>query len=97
MMNNEEPLNYILASGKEYSIYDFICVCLQKLHFDNTKWIEKDGTISLFYCDNEIIKSKSIIPIKNIIGNITDTKKILNWEPRISFEKMVEDMCNNVY
>ena len=30
---------------------------------------------------------------KTVLGDFTKAKHYLNWEPKISFEPLVEDMC----
>ena len=42
MMNTEKPDNYILSSGVEYSLFDFINVCLELLHFKDFEWKKED-------------------------------------------------------
>lgn len=97
MLNIEKADNYILSSSKEYSIYDFINNCLMCMNYLNYEWKYENNEANLIYNDKLILKSLNIYPVKNILGDNTITKKILNWEPKISFEKMVFDIANNNY
>jgi GDPmannose 4,6-dehydratase len=33
--------------------------------------------------------------VETLLGDATKAKKKLGWEPKISFEQLVEDMCKN--
>ena len=109
MMNTEKPDNYILSSGVEYSLFDFINVCLELLHFKDFEWKKEDLerkkedleskkedllTI-LYYKNKKILISLSSIHINGIIGNNSETKTLLNWKPRITFKNMINDIINN--
>ena len=98
IMNINESDNYILSSGNEYSIYDFINICLEILDYKNYLWTyDNQNIFSLYYNNHILIKSLSTNIIKNNIGN---NKKILDkidWKPKISFKKMIEDMIYNIY
>lgn len=96
MVNHDEVSNYILSSGKEYSICDFINVALNHLNFDNYEWKIIDDNYCLYYNKLPILKSLSMVSTKSIIGNNKDTISKLNWKPKISFEQMVKDMIDNV-
>jgi GDPmannose 4,6-dehydratase len=95
MLNQNISRDYILSSSKEYSIYDYINCCLEIINFKNTEWIYDEKSCYLLYNNKVLLKSKNINIIKNIIGNNDDTKKILNWEPEITFKQMIYDIINN--
>lgn len=92
MLNNNTPSNYILSSGDEHSIYDFINIVLICLNFDEYEWKTINENYCLFYKNVLIIKSLSFLPIKNIIGNNENTIHKLNWKPKNTFEQMIKDM-----
>ena len=109
MMNTEKPDNYILSSGVEYSLFDFINVCLELLHFQDFEWKKEDLESKkedleskkedlltiLYYKNKKILISLSSIHINGIIGNNSETKALLNWKPRITFKYMINDIINN--
>ncbi len=95
MVNHNKVSNYILSSGKEHSIYDFINVVLNCLNFDNYEWKFEDNNCCLYYNKILIIKSLSTIFTKNNIGNNEDAVVKLDWKPKIVFEQMVKDMIND--
>jgi GDPmannose 4,6-dehydratase len=94
MMTHNYSSNYILSSGKEHSILNFINVSMDCLNLKNYKWEKKDNTYCLYYNNHLIIKSLSIEPVHNVIGDNNDTITILNWKPKFTFNDMVRDMIN---
>jgi GDPmannose 4,6-dehydratase len=96
MMTHNHPNNYILSSFKEYSFYDLINISLKKLNFINYEWKKENNNTMLFYKNKKILISLFSNPIKNIIGNNTETLKNLNWEPKITFEQMVYNIISNI-
>jgi GDPmannose 4,6-dehydratase len=95
MMNTEKPNNYILSSGIEYSLYDFINICLNILNFKDIEWKKEDLLTILYYKNKKILISLNSTPFKGIVGDNSETKILLNWNPRISFKNMINDIINN--
>jgi GDPmannose 4,6-dehydratase len=90
MMNTEKPNNYILSSGIEYSLYDFINICLNILNFKDIEWKKEDLLTILYYKNKKILISLNSTPFKGIVGDNSETKILLNWNPRISFKNMIK-------
>jgi GDPmannose 4,6-dehydratase len=97
MLQHNEPDTYVIATGKTHSIRDFIEEAGNVCGFD-LDWQGKD--------ENEIgidRKTKKVIVKVNpryyrpaevafLIGNSEKAKKMLGWEPRVSFKNLCEMM-----
>ena len=98
MLNQKKPMEYILASGKTYTVKDFINKSLE--FFDiNGIWI-KEGLEEKFIYQNKIlieINPEFYRPaeVDLLLGNANNAKKILNWTPQISFSDLVKEMSKN--
>ena len=95
MLQQDKPDDFVIATGKQYSVRDFINLTAKNLDM-KIEWKGKaENEIGIFE-NNEIIK---IDPnyyrpteVDSLIGDPSKAKKILGWEPKISFESLVKEM-----
>ena len=82
MLQHESPENYIIASGKSHSVFDFAAVALRcaGLTGDPMNYIEIDPTLV------------RPLEIEATWGDSTKARTELGWQPKVSFEKLVEMM-----
>tara|TARA_B100000886_G_scaffold328855_1_gene277650 strand:- start:30273 stop:31298 length:1026 start_codon:yes stop_codon:yes gene_type:complete len=100
MMQQKTPDDYIICTGRTYSIKEFINYCINYLKID-AKWIGKGLNTKLINTKTKkvIIKvnPKYFRPseVNYLKGDYTKAKKKLNWEPKISLKKLVEIMLKD--
>jgi GDPmannose 4,6-dehydratase len=98
MLQQDEPDDYVISTGEQYSVKDFVEEAapyfgmkiewmgegLNEVGFD---WNTKKPIIK--------VDSKYFRPaeVETLLGDSTKAKQKLGWEPKISFEQLVEDMC----
>ena len=95
MLQKDIPEDFVIASGIQYSVRDFINQAGKVLNMD-IKW-EGSGVNEVGYWENqEIIKVDPryfrATEVETLLGDASKAKKILGWEPKITFEKLVEEM-----
>jgi GDPmannose 4,6-dehydratase len=98
MIESKKSNNYILSSGTEHSIEEFINICCNKLNLNNCIWKNNNNLMELYYNDSMIIKQNEKFMRQDdfhLIGDIRDTKRLINWEPKISFEEMIDDIIDH--
>ena len=83
MLQQDTPGDYVVGTGKEYSVEDFA-----KKAFEH---------VSLNYKDHVVIDKNLIRPsdVDSLLANSTKAKKVLKWEPKISFEDLVISMVES--
>ena len=98
MLQQDEPDDYVIATGVQYSVKDFVEEAAP--YFDmNIVWLN-EGLDTVGYDRN----SKKIVirvdpkyfrlsEVETLLGDATKAKEKLGWEPKISFKQLVEDMC----
>jgi GDPmannose 4,6-dehydratase len=98
MLQQDEPDDYVIATGQQYSVRDFVEEAAPYFGL-NIVW-EGEGIM-----ERGIDKStgKTIIKVnakyfrpaevETLLGDATKAKEKLGWEPKISFKQLVEDMC----
>jgi GDPmannose 4,6-dehydratase len=98
MLQQEEPDDYVIATGQQYSVRDFVEEAAPYFGM-NIVW-EGEGLNEVGVDKNTrkpIIKvnPKYFRPaeVETLLGDATKAKEKLGWEPKTSFKQLVEDMC----
>ncbi len=98
MLQQDEPDDYVIATGKQYSVKEFIAEAAPIFGF-NIEWMG-EGLDEIGYdwgMKKTVIKvsDKYFRPaeVESLLGDATKAKEKLGWEPKISFKELVEDMC----
>jgi GDPmannose 4,6-dehydratase len=99
MLQKKIPDDYVISSGRQYSVKDFVNkVCL----YLNLKinWIGKGLS------ERGIVNKKVFIEVNKdyfrpaevdqLIGDSSKAYKILGWRNKTSIEKLIKDMCDKV-
>ncbi len=102
MLQQDEPDDYVIATGEQYSVRDFVEAAAPYFNMD-IEWIGEG--LSEFGVDNNSgkvvvrVDSKYFRPaeVETLLGDATKAKEKLGWEPKTSFKQLVEDMCINEY
>jgi len=102
MLQQDEPDDYVIATGKQYSVRDFVEAAAPYFNMD-IEWIGEG--LSEYGVDNNSgkvvvrVDSKYFRPaeVETLLGDATKAKEKLGWEPKTSFKQLVEDMCINEY
>ena len=84
MLQQQTPDDYVVATGKSYSVEEFLVKAFECSGLGNWK-------------DYVEISDKYMRPsdIDNLVGDASKAKNELNWEPKMSFEKLVKSMVEN--
>ena len=95
MLQQKKPSDFVIATGKQYSVRDFINLAAKNLDM-KIEWKGKDENEIGIYENKEIIKiDKNYYrptEIESLLGDASKAKKELEWEPKISFEELVKEM-----
>ena len=98
MLQQDEPDDFVIATGKQYSVREFV----EKVapYFGITiEWVgEGDDEIGMDKHSKKTIiavhpKYYRPAEVETLLGDATKAKEKLGWEPEISFDELIEDMC----
>ena len=83
MLQRDTPGDYVVGTGAEHSVEEFA----QKAF----------GHVGLNYKDHIVIDQKLIRPaeVDTLLSDSSKAKKILKWEPKVSFDDLVIDMVES--
>jgi GDPmannose 4,6-dehydratase len=98
MLQQDEPDDYVIATGKQYSVKDFVEASAP---YFGMKIVWMGEGLNEFGYDlntkKEVIRvdPKYFRPaeVETLLGDASKAKEKLGWEPKISFNQLVEDMC----
>ena len=96
MMQQKNPQDFVISSGKAYSVKYFIDLVLKNLSIKG-KWIGKKNNRKFITNKNKIIIkiSQKFIRKKEyklLVGDSAKAKRLLNWKPKTSLENLVKKM-----
>ena len=80
MLNNKKPKDYVISTGKHYSVKDFAKLAFKLVNLDYKKFIKTDKK---FYRPSDV---------ETLLGDCKKAKKELKWKPKYNFHQLVEDM-----
>jgi len=102
MLQQDKPKDYVIATGEQYSVREFVERCSPKFGFD----IEWEGE-GLNEIGRDKISGKIIIKIdpkyfrpaevESLLRASTLARNELNWKPKYSFQQLVDEMCRITY
>jgi len=97
MLQQQKPEDFVIATGKQYSVRDFINLASKFLDM-TIEWKGKDLEEVGSYNGKEIIKIDPMYfrptEVETLLGDASKAKEKLNWFPKISFEQLVKEMID---
>lgn len=98
MLQQETPDDYVIATGEQYSVREFVEEAAPYFGMQIT-W-RGEGLNEVGYdvfTGNKVVvvNPKYFRPaeVETLLGDATKAKEQLGWEPKTSFKQLVEDMC----
>ncbi|NBC12571.1 MAG: GDP-mannose 4,6-dehydratase [Gammaproteobacteria bacterium] len=100
MLQQEQPEDFVIATGQQYSVRDFVDAAAQAVDL-SIRW-EGDGVDEKGYdtaTGNCIV---SVDPryfrpteVETLLGDATKAREKLGWSPQVSFQELVQDMMRS--
>jgi GDPmannose 4,6-dehydratase len=97
MLQQKKPEDFVIATGKHYSVRDFINEASKNLDM-KIEWRGKNLQEVGLFNEEEIIKVDPkyfrLTEVETLLGDARKAKEKLNWAPKISFEQLVKEMVD---
>ena len=97
ILQQPNPDDFVIATGKQYSIKQFIEYTAKQLKM-RIIWRGKGLKEKGFYkskciieCDKNYLRP---LDVNTLLGDASKARKTLNWKPRIDIHKLIEEMIN---
>ena len=82
ILQKKKPKDYVIGTGKTYSVKEFAKLAFQHVGLDYKKFIE---------IDKKLIRPAEV---DLLIANFKRAKKELGWNPKVKFKELVESMVD---
>ena len=100
MLQQDEPEDFCIATGIQFSVRDFIDVAWgylgHKVHWEGSGIDEKGYDVSsgklIVKVDQRYFRPTEV---ETLLGDPTKAKEKLGWVPKITFQEMVSEMMEN--
>ncbi|MEA3387402.1 MAG: GDP-mannose 4,6-dehydratase [Patescibacteria group bacterium] len=108
MLQQKVPDDFVIATGKQYSVRDFVNAAAQELGI-SIRWegegLTEHGIVeNITNDDTQFTKGSTIIKVdpnyfrptevESLLGDATKAKEKLGWIPKIKFSEMVAEMAS---
>ena len=98
MMQMKKASDYVIATGKQYTVKQFVNLTLNQLGIKfywkgsgvNTKCFDMSGRC-IVQCDKEYFRP---LEVDTLLGNPAKARKELNWKPKININMLVKEMVD---
>lgn len=99
MLQQDTPDDYVLSTGIQYSVRDFVTKTLQCYGQSTAMWF---GTGLTEHCRDPLggkvfveANEKFYRPadVNTLLGDSTKARRVLNWQPKYDLDALVADMC----
>ena len=100
MLQQDKPDDYVIATGIEYSVKQFVEASAPYFGFD-IEWfgegmdeigMDKNTKKTIVAVNKRYFRPAEV---ERLLGDATKAKKVLGWEPKTSFKELVKEMCEN--
>ena len=82
MLQSKKPKDYVISTGKQYSVRDFAKLAFEMVGLDYKKFIKID---KMLHRPSEVL---------TLLGDCKKAKKELKWNPKYNFKMLVKNMVN---
>ena len=99
MLQTKKPKDYVIATGTNYSVKEFINIVLKELNIHyrwegkgiNSKCFDKKTSKCIIKCDKKYFRP---LEVDTLLGDSRKARKELKWKPRHNIKSLVKEMVN---
>ena len=100
ILQQDKPEDYVIATGKQYSVRTFIQLTCQKIGWGELEWKGSGlDEIGIRKSDNKVIvkiDKRYFRPteVETLLGDSMKAYKKLDWAPKITLEELISEMVD---
>ena len=97
ILQQKKPDDYVIATGKQLSIREFVNLVSKKLHFKiswkgkglNERGYDLKSKKDIILIDKNYIRP---LDVNTLLGNASKARKKLSWKPKTNIHKIIDEM-----
>ena len=97
ILQQKQPDDFVIATGKQYSIRQFISLVSKKLDMKivwkgkglNEKGYDSLSNKTIISIDKNYLRP---LDVNTLLGNASKARKKLSWKPKINIHKLIDEM-----
>ena len=99
ILQQDDPDDWVIATGEQYSVRDFVNEAAKQLEMDLT-WKGKGLDEKAYNSDGKVIVEVDPTyfrptEVSTLLGDSTKAKNKLNWSPKTTFNELVKEMIDS--
>ena len=83
MMQLKKAQDFVIGTGKQHSVKDFLKIAFKSVNLNYKQYVEINKSLT---------RKQDINKLK---ANSLKARRILKWKPKITFKKLVSEMVKN--
>ena len=100
MLQQDTPDDYVIATGHQFSVRTFVEKCAPYFGY-NIEWygkgedeigVDRKTKKTIIQVDPRYYRPAEV---ETLLGDAAKAKEKLGWEPEVTFDELVKDMCEN--
>tara|TARA_B100001063_G_scaffold148143_1_gene138304 strand:+ start:48 stop:1088 length:1041 start_codon:yes stop_codon:yes gene_type:complete len=101
ILQQKKPEDYVIATGRQYSIKQFINITAKKLNMKivwkgkgiKEKGFDKNGN-AIIECDSNYLRP---LDVNTLLGDARKARKKLKWKPKEDLNSLIDEMIDSEY
>ena len=99
MLQHDKPMDFVLATGQNYTVKEFVDLAFNEIGVSIIWEGESEKEIGRNESTGDIIVEVNPqfyrpAEVETLLGDSSKAKKVLGWEPKMSFHDLVKSMVN---
>jgi len=78
MLQQDEPADYVVASGESHSVRELVQCCFEHLGLDWSRHVRIDPALQ-----------RGAAELHRLVGDASKAREQLDWQPEVGFEELV--------
>ena len=99
MLQQKKPEDFVIATGKQYTVKQFINLVLNQLKIKyswkgngiKTKCIDENGK-TIIECDKKYFRP---LEVDTLLGDARKARRELKWKPKKDINQLIKEMINH--
>ena len=83
MLQQDEPGDYVIATGETHSVRELVAVAFEHVGLDPDDYVQIDSSLE-----------RGKAELHDLVGDPTKAREQLGWTPTVSFEELVHQLVD---